>query len=76
MNFTELTLLLSSDEALRCVVLLSFVICFSCYYLIYCIKIKRDRQLRIWTSQTKFMFRQFNGKPVSIASFQCTFLWY
>lgn len=28
MNFTELTLLLGSDEALWCVVLPSFVICF------------------------------------------------
>ena len=36
MNSTELTLLLSSDEALRCVVLPSFVICFFCYYPIYC----------------------------------------
>ena len=44
MNSTELTLLLGSDEALRFAVLPSFVIVFFCYYPIYSIKIKRDRQ--------------------------------
>ena len=56
MNSTELTLLLSSDEALRCVVLPSFVICFFCYYPIYCIKIKRDRQYEFGPHRPKLCF--------------------
>ena len=56
MNSTELTLLLSSDEALRCVVLPSFVICFFCYYPIYFIKIKRDRQYEFGPPRPKLSF--------------------
>ena len=56
MNFTEVTLLSSSYEALRCVVLPSFVICFFCYYPIYFIKIKRDRQYEIGPHRPKLCF--------------------
>ena len=56
MNFTEVTLLLSSDEAMRCVVLPSFVICFFCYYPIYFIKIKRDRQYEFGPRRPKLGF--------------------
>lgn len=56
MNFTEVTLLLSSDEALRCVVLPSFVICFFCYYPTYFVKIKRDRQYEFGPRRPKLGF--------------------
>lgn len=56
MNSREQTLLLSSDEALRCVVLPFFVICFFCYYPIYFIKIKRDRQYEFGPRRPKLCF--------------------
>lgn len=41
MNFTELTLLLSSDEALRCVVFPSFVVCFFAIILFTLLRLRK-----------------------------------
>ena len=75
MNFLELTLLLGSDEALWCVVLPSFVICFFAIIPSTLLRLREIVNTNVDLT-TKFMFRLFNLKTVRVAFSQCYFLGY
>lgn len=75
MNFSELTLLLGSDETLWCVVLPSFVICFCAIIPSTVLRLREIVNTNLDLT-TKFMFRLFNLKTVRVAFSQCYFLGY